>query len=789
MRSKLSSMSYQNQIRLLLGVLLLILVGLGLLSSRSIKFNNDISVMLPQQAELLQTFDFFRESPVGKNVFLSLRIHEQQDLKEFLSILDSFLKNLDIPLIKRVVKSLDVKDQLGSLQDYVRLAPQIMQDRDLQQIKTQLNDDFVQQAMKKNYHRLLSPTGFSASPFMEIDPFGFQTAALEKLKKMMPFRNMDLEMVNGYIVGAEKRNVLVVLETDVSTTEGDRSKIMIQSLTEKLKQLSAYASVDIVSSHLHALSNEKVIKKDIFITVSAASMGFLLLFLILFKDLRSVILFIIPVISVCLALPICAWVMGDISFIILGMAAVISGIAVDYCIHVYVALKSAQDHKGALREVTPPILLGALTTMGVFSVFLLSEVPGYRQLSLLTLLSLMISLGLAIFFLPHFLSVQANKNSEAVAKHFALKIPDRIAVGLWAVLMLVFLITLPFVKMKTDVKQYDGSEASIFKTEDEFSKNWGVQDQPAMLVVEAPNAEAAIERNDEILSMFADRSMFQSLSAVLPPEWVRLENSARWNRFWKEGNTEKVREMIDKTVAKYDFSPNAFEPFMQSLYLGPEDIKAYENLDILKTLKERFMFSSKNKIKILNYFPDEQAQVIKVSALIKNEADAFVVSNKTFTQLLSTKILAEAKFLALLIAVIIPLLTFLFLKNLRLTFIALIPVLSSILSIFGVLTLLGLNLNAANVIALLVVGGLSIDYGIFMIYQSDRQLKGDTQMAVTLSALTTLFGAGALVLAKHPVLFSYGLTMLIGISAGYFSAIFVVPAFYHLTHKEKSKGV
>ena len=53
-------------------------------------------------------------------------------------------------------------------------------------------------------------------------------------------------------------------------------------------------------------------------------------------------------------------------------------------------------------------------------------------------------------------------------------------------------------------------------------------------------------------------------------------------------------------------------------------------------------------------------------------------------------------------------------------------------------------------------------------------------MAVTLSALTTLVGAGVLLFARHPVLLSIGRTLVAGVLAGYITAMIGVPALCRL---------
>jgi predicted exporter len=78
----------------------------------------------------------------------------------------------------------------------------------------------------------------------------------------------------------------------------------------------------------------------------------------------------------------------------------------------------------------------------------------------------------------------------------------------------------------------------------------------------------------------------------------------------------------------------------------------------------------------------------------------------------------------------------------------------------------------------MVVVGLCIDYGIFMVYDCHYRMETGTRTAVNFSAATTLIGAGVLLFARHPVLFSIGLTMVTGVLAGYVSSVLVLPSLY-----------
>jgi predicted RND superfamily exporter protein len=75
-----------------------------------------------------------------------------------------------------------------------------------------------------------------------------------------------------------------------------------------------------------------------------------------------------------------------------------------------------------------------------------------------------------------------------------------------------------------------------------------------------------------------------------------------------------------------------------------------------------------------------------------------------------------------------------------------------------------------------VTTGVIVDYGIGMTYEYRYNLRIGTVIAVTLSAITNVIGAGVMLFAKHPALYSTGVAMVICMVAGYLSSVIVVPS-------------
>ena len=84
----------------------------------------------------------------------------------------------------------------------------------------------------------------------------------------------------------------------------------------------------------------------------------------------------------------------------------------------------------------------------------------------------------------------------------------------------------------------------------------------------------------------------------------------------------------------------------------------------------------------------------------------------------------------------------------------------------------GQGLQLFHLLALMLLLGIGVDYGIFL-QEPGSQQDGTAWLAVAISALSTLLSFGLLGLSRTPALRAFGLTMAIGIGA----VALIVPCF------------
>jgi predicted exporter len=83
--------------------------------------------------------------------------------------------------------------------------------------------------------------------------------------------------------------------------------------------------------------------------------------------------------------------------------------------------------------------------------------------------------------------------------------------------------------------------------------------------------------------------------------------------------------------------------------------------------------------------------------------------------------------------------------------------------------------NLFNMVAAVLVIGLAVDYGIFIVCTCVKAPNVAACNAVLVSGLTTFVGFGSLIIARHPSMNSIGITVAAGIIPSLLCALTLLP--------------
>lgn len=769
-------------------IFVLLLVAVSVYGLTSLRFDNNIESMLPADPVVKKSFSFLRNSNISDKIILSLSMKDDDfNLNTLINYSDKLSKKLKNNLVTEVVSGIPEENIMPEIIEFLDFFPQLFSQNDFSTFYSKTSPENIQNNVSNIYCCLMTPGANMMLPFLTKDPLSLCSGFLKNLKQLASALGYKITIKNGHFVSEDNKHVLMILKTPVLMTDGFGAKNVLEHIYNSINYISDDLIVNVVAGHRHTVSNEIVIRKDVKIIAIVASTAFFILFLLVFRDLRAAYIFIIPVLSVLFSINLSRFFIGSLSLFIVGFAAVITGIAIDYGIHVYVALKNCPENVEKLtliKNISNPILIGALTTMSVFFAFFFSSVSGYSQLAFFSIVSIILCLIFSLFILPHI--IKSKNIVDESDTTFLFNFSPKIVVTIWIICLFVCAGFSTFLHFNSDIKQFDGSDKSVFFDELEFHRVWGGDSPPAILVVEAKATEDALQKNDRIAKRLEKLNLdgkIISIASVYKSKKSRLLNLKKWMEFWSPEKIENVMISLNSSAVKLGFNENVFLPFKQMLK-GEKQFSSFDNkFGFLNKLKQRFININNDKTQILTYFDDSEKNVRAVQNILTNEPSAYIVSGKKLELAISNSVSNEIIKLAGIAALLILFFIFILLKKVRLALLALVPVVSAGFVMLGILSIVGMQLNAVAIIAAMVVVGLCIDYGIFIVCNQKNKYKKTTRKAVALSALTTIIGAGALLFASHPVMFSIGLVLVSGVTAGFFSAVLVVPALYKLLIK------
>ncbi len=787
-----------QKIRLLILPLILLIAVLPFLLTEN-SLSTDITALLPADKWIAAHMDFLQNSQIGSISAISISSKKREEASKIPNFAAKFANLIKKDkMVKEVFFRISPQAMTDSVAFLCRRVPQILTAKDLKNIQKQIQPEGVKLLLKKHYDNLLRPGGLFQQKMVASDPLNLYRIILKRIQETGKDSGFRFILHDNGLWSEDGKHFLMLVYTDVSVTDaagGERYLTMLESNLKRSLPADATFSYNIMSGHKHAIENRRLLQRDITVTLIAAAIGFFLLFTFFFKDWRAIFVFLIPILGMCCAIGLTWLFFTGPSAIILGLGATVIGIALDYGIHVFVSSKHSAKSGSSIKKLIRPLIFSALTTLGVFWAFFFSDTPGYHQLAFVSTCGIAVSLLLSLACLPLLLPRKSEKESEEKTRllhysfpSFSLPIAVKIVI-LWIFFILIAIASIFHIGFESDIRKMDGSGEKLKNEEAAFRHIWGSNSQAAVTVIRS-DLESALECQDRIAKFAEQHNIenFQSLSDIWPSRKNRAERFNAWSEFWKSGNASILSARLKKSGEKYGFNDNAFDPFFKNLY--NQDISDdFTKSPAFELFGRKFINRKDGKIRVTAFFADSKNNVETMKEFTEEIPNCDVISPGYFGNYISTKILNDALYIAIIALLLVFGLAWVCLKNPLETFFALAPVISSSLSIMPIYALCGWKINAIALVALIVVTGLAIDYGIFAVTamkNRDKEFSKSAFTALTISMLSTLVGSGALLWASHPALNSVGKVISIGVFSGYFTAVLIVPAIWKLIRGKES---
>ena len=626
-----------------------------------------------------------------------------------------------------------------------------------------------------------------------VDEYELPKTALEFEK----LRNNILNnpMYKGSIVSEDETASLIVfnIENDANVN------IIAKEVIEKTTALQIPEKLYYIGSPMLVTYISDLMRKDL---TTLLPIAFLVIAIILFLSFRSFSGVILPLLIAVISI---VWSLGSMAFLGIKMSMISNNIPIiilaigsAYTIHVINRVNKVrleEQHsdtiKTALVYVFIPIMLAALTTIiGFISFIFGSYLDMIVDFGIFTALGTLFACLLSIFFVPAILSVLNFKNNtskvpkdDSFITNYLLQPLHQLIANKPKTVLLIWLLLIGFsvanlfsIRRSVDIQEY-------FK-----------RDNPTRLA-----EQIMVEKFGGTKPIFVYFKGNMQSPAVLKK---MLETSAYMEESPEVFTSMSIAKLIDEI--NYNFTnsrtfPQEIEQIEQLWFLldGNEVLPRFVNEELTEGIIISKFKSPDNKSKIefakyMNRFIAENS----------TEECQIQITGMPFVDITMDQSLINSQIGSIAIAVFfVIVLVGGILRSLKSGFFAAIPIIATIILLFGFMGLTGISLNIATVLVASVALGIGIDYAIHIIshFKTSFKKNNDVYAAVQESILVSgkaiiinvvSVSAGFLVLVFSDMvpLQYFGLLIALSMVSSCLGALTLLPSLLILMNKKNSSN-
>ena len=792
-------------------ILALVMVAGAVFLAKGLRYGEDISEFLPSNPETERYSEVYNALSQKNNIILLFRGDDPYAIGEAVAAFERNWEALDTTGLVSETRFFADEGSAFAMMEFLRAnIPYFLTEDDYARADSILASPEARRGQLASARKaLLFPSGQITADAVSADPMGLFAGVSSRLREASSAEGWT---VSDGVVFTPDGTGLAFMTSPYGMSESGKnaeiSKLIDKAAAATMAEVPE-VKVSATGGPLIAVSNASQIKRDSVLAISLAALLILLLLFISYRKFSDLLwVFVSVAFGWIFALGAVAIVHQSISIIIIGIASIIIGIAVNYPLHFMDILKEGKPVREVLREMVQPLLVGNITTVAAFLCLLWLDAAAMRDFGLFGGLMLMGTILFVLIFLPQFAHAH---EATPMRVNFGEILPDRSIRNPW-LLLAVVAITLVLGWFSRGIR-FDADMNHInFMTpsqREDMALLAGTQNATEWFAVaQGSDLESALEANDALLAMLeiADQVGNDSETAatviaghdrqskgpgnLLPSKAEQAKRLERWQRFISEHPT--LIEDLHKEAKAEGFARGAFGPF-ESLVSTEYEVRPTEFFEpVLKVYDGTYVIG-----KIAG--GDRQSQRVAIvnrvysterPAMPEGRDDVLVFSGQDVSGGLVKVLSGSFDYIGTICSLVVFLFLLLSFRRLETAILAFLPLAVSWLWILGSMSLMGISFNIVNIILATFIFGQGDDYTIFITeglmyeYAYGRKRMVTYKNSVLVSALIMFIGIGALVVAKHPAMRSLAVVTIIGMLIVVLMAYYLPPlVFGWLTRK------
>jgi len=653
----------------------------------------------------------------------------------------------------------------------------LLSDDPERELPARLSDEGLAEAARELKHRLSQPSGALVKRFAGADPLlGFA----DRLRRLESARDGPLQVQDGQFTTTHGRHAVIFLASRHSAFDGTFQGPLQDTIRKAFDDANARAGgtlrLEQSAVARFALESERIVKADIGRISTLSTVAIVLLFLVLFRSLRVLLLSFMPILfGVLFANTATLLLFGRVHAVTLAFGSSLVGVCVDYPIHFLNrhALEPAPDGPhGTLRRIREALLLGSATTVAGFAGLALTDFPGLREMAVYATAGIGAALFSTCFHLPALSAARPvatrlhRRVADAVGRLIAAMVRRRrVLVALPVGAVILCAAGLARVRWDPSLSMLNRVDPAMLDEDGRVRALVSRMDASRLFIATGPDEETALRRNDALyVRLVAARKDgvlgdFRSLHDLVTSAALQARNAEAVRA------SPRLAERMTAALSAEGFRPEAFTGFVEALSepvaapLRPADLEGTPMDDLLRSFRTR-LDGETAIVTLLRDVRDSaalEARTAELEGVRLFDQDRFLDS---------TYVRCRTRVIELVLAgiVVVTLMVLVAYRRIRPAAGVMVPALLSALGGPAVLALAGVQLNLLHIVAALLVLSMGEDFAEFFIQAADdpRALQA-TGTSVVLCALSTVLGFGLLGMSQMPALQALGLTTAIGV--------------------------
>ena len=618
----------------------------------------------------------------------------------------------------------------------------------------------------------------------------------ESPKDFQILRNniLNNEMYKGSIVSEDETSTLIIFNLDNNSDVNAIAKNVIR----KTEELNLPEKLYYIGSPMLLTYISDLMRDDL---TNLLPLAFLVIAFILFLSFRSISGVLLPLLIAIIAI---VWSLGSMAFLDIKMSIISNNIPIillaigsAYTIHVINRINKVSQSKEtdviarALAFVLIPLILAALTTIIGFVSFIFGAYLNMIvDFGIFTALGTLFASLLSIFFVPAILEVVNYKRKKNIKQKehsfltnyflkpinaLLIKRPKTI-LTIWMVLIAISIVGMSSIKRSVDIQEY-------------FKKN-----NPTRLA-----ENIMIEKFGGTKPIFVHFKGNMQSPKVLKTMIQTSEYMEKSPDVYTSMSIAKLIAEINLNITNKRGIPNKSDQIEQLWFLleGNEVLNRFVNEDLTEGIIISKFKSPDNESK------KEFAKYMRAFIATNSSEDCEIeITGMPFVDITMDQSLINSQIGSILIAILfVIILVGIILRSWISGLYASIPIIATIMLLFGFMGLTGISLNIATVLVASVALGIGIDYSIHIIshfnesYKKSQDLYASIQESILISGNAIIINvisvsAGFLILVFSEMvpLQYFGLLIALSMVSSCLGALTLLPSILILMNRNKSKN-